>query len=185
MSAPYVTPLTAAQLSELAPVAQELARVPGGGRGMTAKGEFEVKVTAQASDDKTLGRLLIDKTFQGGLTGQSSGQMLSAGAAVKGPAGYVAIEKVSGTPQDRSGTFVLQHSGILNWGEAQLTVRVVPDSGTNELAGLAGNMAIKITGGKHFYEFDYTLEADRPPTISKESEPAANRFPIATGLVPS
>ena len=126
---------------------------------MNAKGEFEVKLTAQATEDKTMGRLLIDKTFQGDLTAQSNGQMLSAGTNVKGSAAYVAIEKVSGTLQGRSGTFVLQHTGTLNRGEAQLTVRVVPDSGTDELAGLAGGMTIKITGGKHFYEFEYTLGA--------------------------
>jgi hypothetical protein len=81
--------------------------------------------------------------------------MLSAMTAVQGSAGYVAIEQVTGTVNGRRGTFVLQHNGIMNRGEPQLTITVVPDSGTDELVGLTGEMTIKIEGGKHFYEFAY------------------------------
>jgi hypothetical protein len=101
--------------------------------------------------------LSIDKQFHGGLEATSKGVMLAAMTAVKGSAGYVAIEKVSGTLGGRSGTFVLQHSGIMNRGAPQLIITIVPDSGTGELAGIAGKMAINIVEGKHFYEFDYTL----------------------------
>ncbi len=83
--------------------------------------------------------------------------MLSAGTSVKGSAGYVAMEQVTGSLHGRSGSFVLQHYGIMNRGAPQLTVTVVPDSGTGELAGLAGTLAIKIVDGKHFYEMEYTL----------------------------
>ena len=125
---------------------------------MTASGEFDVKLTAQPSAEKSLGRLLIDKQFRGGLTGSSKGEMLSAGGNVKGSAGYVAIEKFSGALNGRSGAFVLQHSGTMNRGEAQLSVTVVPDSGTDELQGIKGRMTIRITGGKHFYEFEYSID---------------------------
>ena len=74
-----------------------------------------------------------------------------------GSAGYVAIERVSGTLQGRGGTFVLQHNGIMNRGAPQLSMTVVPDSGTDQLAGLAGTMTINIVDGKHFYDFAYTL----------------------------
>ena len=83
--------------------------------------------------------------------------MLTAGTDVKGSAGYVAIERVSGTLQGRSGTFVLQHSGTMTRGAPQLSITVVPDSGTGQLAGLAGKMAIIIADGKHSYDFEYTL----------------------------
>ena len=125
-----------------------------------ASGTFEVKLTPQANDssgDANLGRMLIEKQFQGELTGNSKGQMLSAMTAVKGSAGYVAIEKVSGTLQGRNGTFVLQHSGTMTRGAAELIITVVPDSGTEQLAGLAGKMVIRIDEGKHFYEFEYML----------------------------
>jgi Protein of unknown function (DUF3224) len=127
-----------------------------------ASGSFEVKLTPQPSGDKPegslLGRMSIDKQFHGDLEATSKGEMLSAGTAVKGSAGYVAIEHVSGTLHGRSGTFVLQHSGTMTRGTPQLSVTVVPDSGTGQLAGLAGKMTINIVGGKHSYEFEYTLD---------------------------
>ncbi len=124
-----------------------------------ASGTFEVKLSPQddKSEDAKLGRMTIDKQFHGDLEATSKGQMLSAMTDVQGSAGYVAIEKVSGTLQRRQGSFVLQHSGTMTRGEAQLSVTVVPDSGTAELAGLAGKLTIKIADGKHYYDFEYTL----------------------------
>lgn len=122
-----------------------------------AKGTFDVKLNPRATEDATLGRMSIDKQLHGDLEGTSKGEMLTAGTAVAGSAGYVAIERVSGTLHGRSGTFVLQHSGTMTRGALQLSITVVPDSGTGELVGLAGTMAITITDGKHFYELEYTI----------------------------
>jgi hypothetical protein len=126
-----------------------------------AHGTFEVTLVPQAlssvAEGASLGRMSIDKRFHGDLDGTSKGEMLSAGTDVKGSAGYVAIERVQATLHGRSGSFALQHSGIMSRGTPQLTVTVIPDSGTGQLAGLAGSMAIIIVGGKHSYEFDYSL----------------------------
>lgn len=124
-----------------------------------ASGTFEVKLSPQASDEKSsnVGRMLIDKQFHGDLEGTSKGQMLAHTTSVQGSAGYVAIEQVSGTLHGRTGTFVLQHSGIMNRNAPNLTITVVPDSGTGQLQGLAGKMDIQIEGGKHSYVFEYTL----------------------------
>jgi hypothetical protein len=126
-----------------------------------ASGTFDVKVTPQPpdayADGGSLGRLTIDKQFHGDLEATSKGQMLSAMTPVKGSAGYVAIERVSGTLAGRRGTFVLQHTGTMLRGAPQLMVTVVPDSGTEELAGLSGTMTIDTSGGRHAYEFTYTL----------------------------
>jgi hypothetical protein len=125
-----------------------------------ASGSFEVKLTSQAPDESTgaaIARLLIDKQFHGDIEAASKGQMLAAGTATEGSAGYVAIEQVSGTLHGRSGSFVLQHNGTMARGASQLQITVVPDSGTGELAGLSGTMTINIVDGKHFYEFDYSL----------------------------
>jgi hypothetical protein len=99
----------------------------------------------------------IDKQFHGDLRATSKGEMLTAGTGVEGSAGYVAIEQVDGTLHGRSGTFVLQHSGTMARGVPQLTITVVPDSGTGELAGLAGKMTIEIADGRHSYDLEYTL----------------------------
>ncbi len=129
---------------------------------MTATGTFEVKLLPQPSGDPaadaTLGRMSIDKQFHGDIEGTSKGQMLTAGASVKGSAGYVAIERVSGTLHGRSGAFTLQHSGTMARGKPQLKIAVVPDSGTGQLVGLSGRMTIKIEEGKHSYALEYTLE---------------------------
>lgn len=126
-----------------------------------AKGTFEVTVTPEGPDDKaqgsTLGRMSIDKQFHGDLEATSKGEMLTATTGVKGSAGYVAVERVSGTLQGRSGSFVLQHSGTMTRGAPQLTIAVVPDSGAGQLVGLAGKIAITIANGKHSYDFEYSL----------------------------
>jgi hypothetical protein len=123
-----------------------------------ASGTFEVKMTMQSAEaEQSVGRFLLEKEFQGDLQATSAGQMLAVSTNVDGSAGYVAMERVNGTLAGRSGSFALQHSGIMTRGTPQLIISVVPDSGTDELAGLSGTMDIQITDGKHFYEFDYTI----------------------------
>lgn len=104
-----------------------------------------------------LGRMAIDKTYRGALEASARGEMLTAGTAVAGSAGYVAVERVDGELEGRAGTFLLQHSATLTRGAPQLSIGVVPDSGTGELVGLVGRMSIEITGGKHYYAFEYTV----------------------------
>ena len=129
-----------------------------------ATGTFDVNLTPQPLADEAasplLSRLSISKTFSGDLTGASRGEMLSAGTGAQGSAGYVALERVTGTLRGRQGTFVLQHSGTMNRGESRLNVTVVPDSGTDELVGLVGEMTIEVSGGEHGYVLEYTLGED-------------------------
>ena len=127
-----------------------------------ATGTFEVKVTPQAPDDKAessaVGRMLLDKEFHGDLEGTSKGQMLAFSSGVKGSAGYAAIEEVSATLNGHRGSFVLLHRGIMTRGAPDLSVTVVPDSGTGQLEGLTGKMAIEIApDGKHSYQFEYAI----------------------------
>jgi len=128
-----------------------------------ATGIFDVKITpldpAFKADDNSVGRYSIDKQFHGDLEGSSKGEMLSGMGTVKGSGGYVAIERVSGALNGRTGTFILQHNGTMQNGAIHLHVVVVPDSGTGQLAGLDGKMEIIIKDGKHSYDFAYTLPA--------------------------
>jgi hypothetical protein len=130
-----------------------------------AAGTFEVKMTPLGPDDKiegvSLGRMSIDKQYRGDMEGSGKGEMLAALTAVKDSAGYVAMERVSGTLQGRRGTFLLQHTGTMTGGAQNLMVTVVPDSGTGQLAGLSGQMKIDIVEGKHLYEFDYAFAGSR------------------------
>ena len=125
-----------------------------------ARGTFEVKVTpvaADAGDETGIGRLALDKKFVGDLEGTSRGQMLGFRSAVEGSAGYVAMEKVSGTLRGRSGTFLLQHIGTMTRGAPEMSVSVVPDSGTGELVGISGKLNIIIADGKHAYDLEYSI----------------------------
>ena len=126
-----------------------------------ASGTFEVDLKPQAladgEADAALGRLSIVKQFHGDLEGTSKGEMLSARTSVENSAGYVAIEKVTGTLHGRRGTFVLQHSSTMNRGEAEQDITVVPDSGMGELVGLKGRITIDVSGGEHGYVLEYSL----------------------------
>jgi len=129
-----------------------------------ASGSFEVKLTPQKPDSEVaqaanLSRMTGDKQYHGDLEAISKGEMIAAQTEVKGSAGYVAMERVTGTLKGRKGSFVLQHSATMTRGVPALSIVVVPDSGTGELKGISGKMNIVIApDGKHTYEFDYTIE---------------------------
>jgi hypothetical protein len=128
---------------------------------LKAQGPFDVKTTPQPRDeavgDATIGRLALDKQFHGDLEAVSKGEMLASRSPVDGSAGYVALERVVGHLHGKRGAFSLQHTGVMNRGARSLVITVVPDSGTDELTGLSGTMAIVIEGGKHSYVLDYDL----------------------------
>ena len=124
-----------------------------------AQGTFDVKVAPIGAEPEWggFGRLSIDKRFHGDLEGTSRGQMMAEGDPKSGFGGYVALERVTGALGGRKGSFVLQHSGAMSGGKAEMTVTVVPGSGTDGLKGLSGTFRILIEGGKHSYAFDYAL----------------------------
>lgn len=125
---------------------------------MHAKGTFEVNIIPQQDRPiPTLGRMTIDKTFSGDLQGISQGQMLSSGDPKTGSAGYVAVERFEGKLGDREGSFVLQHNATMHNGGQELTVIIVPGSGTGDFLGISGTLAIKIEGGRHYYDLDCAL----------------------------
>lgn len=126
---------------------------------MHARGEFEVELKPlepyNRAEDAGLGRMSIDKVFRGDLEAVSRGEMLSAGSPQSGSAGYVALERVTGTLHGHRGSFALQHNATMHRGAFALNIIVVPGSGTDELEGLSGTMKIIFAGGGHSYEFDY------------------------------
>ena len=130
---------------------------------MKITGKFNVDLKpiesyAQGQEGINLARLSIDKTFFGDLDATSQGEMLSAMTAIKGSAGYVAIEQVKGSLSGKQGSFVLQHFGTMDKGKNRLILEVVPDSGTGNLLGLSGEMEIKNKEGQHYYKFKYKID---------------------------
>ena len=125
----------------------------------TARGTFDVTMEAEPpfleQDGIKLNRNAVRKEFSGDVLGTSEAQMVAAYTATPGSAGYVAIEHFTGSVGGKSGSFVLQHSGLMDRGDAALTVTIVPDSGTAELAGISGTLQIDIDAGKHSYVLEY------------------------------
>lgn len=136
------------------------------GATMKVTGTFDVRMQPldppAAVPGSARGRLSLDKRYHGALDAVGEGQMLSAMSAVKGSAGYVAIERVSGTLEGRAGSFVIQHHGLMDRGAQQLAITIVPDTGTDALAGITGTMAIRIEDGRHFYDLDYEFRGPAP-----------------------
>ena len=125
-----------------------------------ARGTFDVKLVPQPSDDKSptpLGRMILDKQFHGDLEGTSHGEMLTGGTTRKDSGVYVAVERVEGTLQGRKGTFLLHHTGVMTRGTPDLSISIVPDSGTGDLTGITGKLNIQIDSGKHSYDLEYSL----------------------------
>jgi hypothetical protein len=132
-----------------------------------ATGPFEVKITPQTADNKEaeasgLSRMSGDKQYHGDLEGTGYVEMLATSATAPRSGAYVALERVTGKLKGRSGSFTLCHTGIMTRGTPELTILVVPDSGTGELTGLSGKMKINIAAdGKHSYEMEYTMSGKR------------------------
>ncbi|WP_217430744.1 DUF3224 domain-containing protein [Sphingomonas bacterium] len=145
-------------------LAQTTPAIEPGKRAMSqhvATGTFDVSLTPVGTPDAAVGSMMIAKTFHGDLEGTSAGQMLAIRTPTSGSAGYVAMERVTGTIAGRRGSFALQHSGTMNRGAASLSVGVVPDSGTDGLLGISGTMEIEVSPGKHAYRFSYVLPTER------------------------
>ncbi len=138
---------------------------PAGAAAVRVSGAFNVTMTPTAPTEHegstATGTMLLDKQYFGDLAATGKGRMLTAVTDTKGSAAYVAIERVSGTLVGKKGSFVIQHAGTMRAGVQQLTITIVPDSGTGELIGITGTMAIRMVERKHFYDLDYSL----PPAL--------------------
>jgi len=123
-----------------------------------ARGSFDVKITPQSpTTDPSLGRMDLDKTYHGDLEAHATGTMLTSMGAGQGNAAYVAVERVTGTLAGKTGSFALVHKGIMDAGAQSLQITIVPASGTGELTGISGTLAIDIKDGSHFYTLNYSL----------------------------
>lgn len=145
------------------PLIGALACLPVQAETGRVSGTFDITVTPAAPpihEGRTaMARMLLDKQYSGELLATGKGEMLTARTDTKGSAAYVAMERVTGTLSGRKGSFVVHHTGSMSGGATELTVSIVPDSGTEELAGISGHMSLKQVERQHYYELDYVLPA--------------------------
>lgn len=127
----------------------------------TVKGPFEIKSIPLPGDEASqaigMMRMKFEKQFTGDLEANAVVSMMGMMNKDIGSGGYVALEKVTGTLQGRKGSFCLQHSSQMERGKSSQSILVVPDSGTEELTGLSGEMVIDIVEGQHFYTLSFKL----------------------------
>ncbi len=150
--------LAAAPLNGAEPMAKPSTTEPSGTE-QAATGSFEVTMAPQAAPDAAIGRFALDKRFHGPLEATGTGELVTMRTPTEGSAGYVAIERVTGTLAGRTGSFALQHSGLMDRGAPTLHIAIVPDSGTDGLAGISGTLDIAVEGGTHRYTLRYRLPA--------------------------
>jgi len=102
------------------------------------------------------GRVTLRKKFSGALTGTSVVAMTSA-AVGEAPVGYVAVELVTGSLEGRSGSFVLQHTGVVEGSDGTSGGVVLPGTATGGLEGLRGEMTITHDESGAVLTLDYEL----------------------------
>jgi hypothetical protein len=123
---------------------------------MTTNGAFEVEMAPQADSLAPAGRMVLNKTYHGGMSGSGSGQMISK-RTENGAAVYYAIEEFSGSVDGRSGAFTLLHQGRMTKDAQSLDVRILEGSGSGELVTITGSMLITQEEDGHGYELSYEL----------------------------
>ena len=125
---------------------------------MHGKGSFDVNITPQESaPDAPVARMLLYKEFHGDLDAVAHGEMIAGHEPLTGAGVYVAIDRVTGTLHGRSGSFLIAHRGIRNADGQELSIVIVPGSGTGQLTGITGSLGIEIVGKEHFYSVEYEL----------------------------
>lgn len=123
---------------------------------MSASGTFEIRLTPKEDAEAPAGRMLIEKTYLGDMTGSGVGQMISK-RIEKGAAVYFAIEEFSGAVKGKSGGFTLLHKGHMNQESQSLEVTILEGSGRGELQNISGSMLIVQDGSGHRYELTFEL----------------------------
>lgn len=126
----------------------------------TASGRFEVKIDPPVALSSPAGGALLfkrsmSKQYSGDMTGGAVGEMQFAGQPQVGAAAYTALESFVGELQGRRGSFALAHLGLMSGGKQDLRIAIAPGSGLGELAGISGELSLRIEAGVHFYELSY------------------------------
>ena len=107
-------------------------------------------------DGTEVSRVHISRTFTGDLEGSSDAELLIAKS--EGGGGYVGHDRISGSLQGRSGSFVFQHSGLMGPDGVTNTGTIGPGSGTDGLEGIGGEgTMLADEDGNHTLTLTYEL----------------------------
>jgi hypothetical protein len=118
---------------------------------------WDEKPYSEAEGLPKLTQASVSKTYTGDITGEAHVEYLMMYRS-DGSATFVGLERIVGQLVGRSGSFVLQRTGVFESGEAKESYSVVPGSGTDALQGLTGEGRSAVGHGmEHPFALDYEL----------------------------
>lgn len=130
---------------------------------MQATADFTITAWDQAEwgeqpEGPSLGKATVRKAFTGQMAGESVAEIVMCQG--DGGAAYTGIERFTGTVDGQQGSFVCQHGAVTGGDDTTSHGIVVPGSGTGDLAGISGTVAITVLpDGGHTFTLDYELGA--------------------------
>lgn len=127
---------------------------------LEATGTFHIKMSpvdvAAGTPADAYGRMTIAKNYEGDIAGTGTGEMLGA-MGLDASGAYVAMERIVGTLNGREGAFTVVHYGVVESGRQELSIIIVPGSGSGDLTGIKGVYRLDIADGVHRYMLQYEL----------------------------
>ena len=118
---------------------------------------WDEKPYSEGEDLPKLTRAAVAKTFVGDISGDGHVEYLMMYRS-DGSATFVGLERIVGQVAGKSGSFVLQRTGVFENGTAKESYFVVPGSGTGDLRGLRGEGTSAVGHGiEHPLALNYEL----------------------------
>ena len=110
---------------------------------------------SEGQDLPKLTRATVSKTLTGEIEGEGTVEYLMMYRS-DGSATFVGLERIAGRIAGKTGTFVLQRTGVFEGGRAKESYVVIPGSATGELQGLRGEGTSDVGhGSEHPFTLNY------------------------------
>ena len=118
---------------------------------------WDEKPYSEGPDQPRLTRASVIKTYTGDIEGEGQVEYLMMYRS-DGSATFVGLERIVGRLGGKTGTFVLQRTGVFENGQAKESYSVIPGSATGDLQGLLGNGSSAVGHGmEHPFTLNYEL----------------------------
>jgi Protein of unknown function (DUF3224) len=118
---------------------------------------WDEKPYSEGQDQPRLTRASVTKTYTGDIDGEAHVEYLMMYRS-DGSAAFVGLERVVGRIGSKTGTFVLQRTGVFEGGQAKESYAVIPGSASGDLRGLRGDGSSAVGHGmEHPFTLSYEL----------------------------
>jgi hypothetical protein len=118
---------------------------------------WDEKPYSEGPDLPKLTRASVSKTYTGDISGEGQVEYIMMYRS-DGSATFLGLERITGRLAGKTGSFVLQRTGVFEGGQAKETYSIIPGSGTGELHGLTGDGRSAVGHGmEHPFTLSYEL----------------------------